>query len=129
MELFDNIPIRILVVDDEPQIGEFIRDFLNEKGYQAFYVDNGEDALRFVKRARLHIALLDIRMSGMDGLELLRQINRIDPKLGAIMVTALKEEEIGKRALKLGAVDYIVKPIDIEYLETSLIIKLSSMLE
>ena len=129
MELFDNIPIRILVVDDEPQIGEFIRDFLNEKGYQAFYVDNGEDALRFVKRARPHIALLDIRMSGMDGLELLRQIHRIDPKLGAIMVTALNEEEIGKRALKLGAVDYIVKPIDIEYLETSLIIKLSSMLE
>jgi len=94
-----------------------------------FYAESGEDALRFIKRARPHMTLLDVRMSGMGGIEALRQMKEIDPKLGVIMVTALHEEEIGREALKLGAVDFITKPIDFDYLETSIMYKLSAMIE
>jgi len=124
-----DIPSRILIVDDEKQIGEFLGDFLSEKGYDVFYAENGEQAINYVKYARPHIILLDVHMAGMDGLEVLTQIKRVDPVAGVIMVTALQEEEIGREALKLGAVDYLTKPIDFEYLETSLLIKLSAMLE
>lgn len=124
-----DIPLRILVVDDERQIGEFLHDFLTEQGYEVFYASNGDDALAFVKRVRPHVVLLDVRMTGMDGLEVLQHIMEIDPKAGVIMVTAMQEEDIGRQALQLGAVDYITKPIDLEYLETSLLVKLSAMLE
>lgn len=125
----EDIPLRVLIVDDEHQIGEFLFEFLTELGYEAFFADNGIDALKFIKRTRPHIVLLDVRMHGMDGLEVLQRIMEIDPNVGVIMVTALQEEDIGRQALNLGAVDYISKPIDLEYLETSLLIKLSSMLE
>jgi len=126
---FESVKPRILIVDDERQIGEFLSEFLLEKGYEVFYADSGEDGINFVKRIRPHIVLLDVRMGGMNGLDALKHFKEIDPRVGVIMVTALHEEEVGREALKLGAVDYITKPIDFEYLETSLVYKLSAMLE
>ena len=125
----EEIKPRILIVDDEPQIGEFLGEYLIEKGYEAFFTDQGEEALEYVKRARPHILLLDVRMAGMDGMEVLRRAREIDPNLGVIMITALQEEELGRKALKLGAADFITKPVDFEYLDTSLLLKLSTMLE
>jgi len=120
---------RVLIVDDERQIGEFLSEFLAEKGFEVFYAASGEEAVQFVKRVRPHLALLDVRMGGMNGIDALRIFKEIDPRLGVIMVTALHEEEVGREALKLGAVDFITKPIDFEYLETSLMYKLSAMVE
>jgi DNA-binding response OmpR family regulator len=120
---------RVLIVDDEPQIGEFLSEFLSEKGYEVFYAESGEEGLTYIKRVRPHLVLLDVRMSGMGGLETLRIAKEIDPRIGVIMVTSLHEEEVGREALKLGAVDYITKPIDFDYLETSLMYKLSAMFE
>jgi len=125
----ESVKPRILVVDDERQIGEFLSEFLTEKGYEVFYAESGEDAIIAVKKVRPHMTLLDVRMVGMNGLEALKILMEIDPMLGVIMVTALHEEEVGRQALKLGAVDYITKPIDFEYLETSLMYKLSAMTE
>lgn len=125
----NDIPLRVLIVDDERQIGEFLYEFLSDQGYEVFYADSGSLALRFVKRARPHIVLLDVRMDGMDGLETLKRILEIDPKAGVIMVTAMQDEDIGRQALKLGAVDFISKPVDFEYLETSLLVKLSSIVD
>lgn len=123
------VRIRVLVVDDERQVGMLLCEFLAANGYEVFYSDNGEDALTFIKRARPHLTLLDVRMFEMDGLEVLRRIRKIDPQVGVIMVTATRDEEVGRMALKLGAADYITKPIDFEYLETSLRIKLSALLD
>lgn len=128
-KLLSDIPVRVLVVDDERQVGEFLCDFLEARGFEVFYTDNGEEAIRIVKRARPHIALLDILMPGMSGLELLARIREIDPRVGNIMITALSEEELGRKSLRLGAVDYIVKPVDVNYLETSLLVKISNLLE
>jgi len=123
-----SIQIRVLIVDDEPEIGEFLNEFLNDQGYEVFYADNGTDALEFVRRARPHIILLDVKMAEMDGLEILKQITQYDSGAGVIMVTASKDENTGRLALKSGAVDYITKPIDFNYLKTSLKLKLSAML-
>ena len=123
------IKVRILIVDDEPRIGEFLDEFLTDQGYEVFFADNGADALVLLKHARPHIVLLDVKMSGMNGLEVLQRIKEIDPSTGVIMVTALQDEETGRQALRLGAVDFISKPIDFEYLETSLLVKVSAMID
>lgn len=126
---FEKIKPRILIVDDERQIGELLSDFLSAKGYEVLYAQSGEDGIAFVKRARPHAVLLDVRMAGMNGLDVLKQLMELDPRLGVIMVTALNEEEIGREALKLGAADFITKPIDFTYLETSLRHKFSVMFD
>jgi len=125
----DEIKPRILIVDDDQKLGEVLSDYLTEKGYEVFYADNGDDALLYVKRTRPHIVLQDVRMSDISGIEVLKHIIEIDPKVGIIMITAHQEDELGREALMAGAIDFITKPIDFEYLDTSLMLKLSAMLE
>ena len=118
---------RILIVDDEPDAVELLREFLVGKNYEVSTAANGEEALRKVKTERPHMILLDVRMPGMNGLEVLRQVRQIDQEVGVIMVTAAAEEATGRQALQLGAVDYITKPVDLMYLERSLWVKLQLM--
>ena len=119
---------RILVVDDEPECVELLREFLTAKGYEVLAASRGEDAIRMVKAHRPHLALLDIRMPQMSGLEVLAHIHQIDREVGVIMVTGENEEEIGRQALALGAFDYVVKPVDLAYLERCVWHKLMTML-
>ncbi len=118
---------RVLVVDDEPQSVELLCEFLRGKNYLVTTATDGQEALQRVKEERPHLILLDVRMPGMDGLEVLRQIREIDREVGVIMVTAVHEEEIGRRALKMGAFDFITKPIDLKYLEDSVWYKITEM--
>lgn len=119
---------RILVVDDEPDSVELLQEFLTVKGYEVVTAFNGEEALRKVKEERPHLILLDVRMPGMNGLDVLRKVREFDQEVGVIMVTAVNEEDTGREALKLGAFDYIVKPLNFEYLERSLWYKVTTML-
>ena len=118
---------RVLVVDDEPVARELLSEFLTAKGYAVLTASNGEEALRKLKEERPHLILLDIRMPKMDGLETLRRVREIDHEVGVIMVTAVNEEETGRQALKLGAFDYITKPMNFQYLERSLWYKITTM--
>jgi DNA-binding response OmpR family regulator len=118
---------RVLVVDDEPSAVELLREFLTARGYEVITASDGPEALRTAKEERPHLVLLDIRMPKMDGLEVLRQLRQIDKEVGVIMVTAENEVEIGRKAMELGAFDYIVKPLDLPYLEQSLWYKLTMM--
>ena len=68
--------------------------------------------------------LLDIRMPGMGGIEVLKRVREFDKDVGIIMVTAVKEEDVGREALKSGADEYITMPIDFDYLETSILVGL-----
>ena len=115
---------RILVVDDEEETCRFLEEFLRPRGYDIFSATTTEEGLRLVKSERPHLVLLDIRMPGRDGLSLLSEIKGIDREIGVIMVTAVREEEIAKEAMRLGADGYITKPIDLEYLETNILVKL-----
>lgn len=118
---------RVLVVDDEPEAVELLQEFLVAKGYNVITAGNGVEAVRKVAEERPHLILLDVRMPKMDGLEALRRIREIDQEVGVIMVTGVNEEEIGRQAMALGAFDYIVKPLDLPYLERSLWYKITMM--
>ncbi|MGH7380270.1 MAG: response regulator, partial [Candidatus Methylomirabilales bacterium] len=111
-----------------PEAVELLVEFLSSKGYEILTATSGEEALRRVKEDRPHLVLLDIRMPKMNGLEVLKRIREIDPEMGIIMVTAVNEEDVGRQALELGAFDYIVKPLDLKYLERSLWYKITTML-
>ena len=118
---------RVLVVDDEPTAVELLQEFLVAKGYDVITAGDGAEAVRKVVEERPHLILLDVRMPKMDGLEALRRIREIDKEVGVIMVTGVTEEEIGRQAMALGAFDYIVKPLDLPYLERSLWYKITMM--
>lgn len=115
---------KILVVDDEKPICNMLKKFLTKKGYKATYVLSGQEAITKVKKERPHIVLLDIRMPGMDGIETLKKIRKMDKKVGIIMITVIKEDATGRECMKLGCADYITKPFDLLYLEKVLTVKL-----
>ena len=119
---------RILVVDDEIAICNLLRKFLDLKGYEVYTASNGKTAIAKVKEIRPHIVLLDIMMPGMDGIETLKEIKRLDPRVGVIMITAIADNELGLRTLELGASDYICKPLDLAYLEDLLAVKIIDLL-
>lgn len=118
---------RVLVVDDDCDVVEILREFLSAKGYEVLTANDGAEALRKVKEERPHLILLDIQMPRMDGLEVLRQLRQIDQEVGVIMITGVNEQEIARKAMELGAFDYIMKPLDLPYLEQSLFYKITTM--
>jgi len=121
---------KILVVDDEPAICNMLKKFLTKKGYKADIALSGEEAVKKVKKDKPHVVLLDIKMPGMDGVEVLKKIKEIDKKIPiVIMVTAVADDELGRICLEMGAVDYITKPLGLDYLENVLIIKLLDIVE
>lgn len=117
-------PGKILVVDDEIEITEFVGEFLKEKGYHVITANDGFTALEKVKSEKPNLVLLDIKMPKMDGLETLKRIREIDLGVGVVMVTVIKDEEIGRRAMELGAFDFINKPIDLTQLENTVMVKM-----
>jgi DNA-binding response OmpR family regulator len=119
--------VRILVVDDEPDFVELIREFVARKGYHPIVAHDGREALQKLKEERPHIVLLDIRMPGMDGLEVLKRIREADREVGVIMLTGVLDRDIGSQSLRDGAFDYLIKPIDLQYLERVLWYKAAAM--
>lgn len=118
---------RVLVVDDDPQTRELLCDFLSVRQYDAIEAATGGEGLRRIREERPHLVLLDINLPDMSGLEVLREARALDPALGVIMVTGVAEEDIGRQAMRTGAFDYIVKPLDLPYLEKSLWYKVTTM--
>jgi len=115
---------KILVVDDEVEVCNALKEFLILKEYAVETALNGPTALRMVEDFNPHIVLLDIIMPGMGGVDVLKRIRNINPKIGIIMTTAVVDEEIAKSTIRLGAYDYITKPIDLNHLETVLMVKM-----
>lgn len=107
---------RILVVDDEKIQREMLRGFLVKQGFQAVETEDGPRALAEFRKEPFHIILSDFRMPGMDGIQLLREIRRIDPEAVVILMTAYGTIETAVAAMKEGAYDYITKPIDLDEL-------------
>lgn len=108
---------RILVVDDELEICEFLNSFFEERFYEVETACSGPEALKKAQEFSPHIVLLDIQMPKMDGLEVLKVLKQNYPKVKVIMVTALETREKIETALRLGADNYITKPLSLEYLE------------
>lgn len=115
---------RILVVDDEVEVCNALKEFLSLREYEVETALDGPTALKMVEDFNPHIVLLDIIMPGMGGLDVLKRIRNINPEIGIIMTTAVVDEEIAKSTIRLGAYDYITKPIDLNHLETVVMVKM-----
>ena len=103
----------ILVVDDDPGLRESFRLILEDE-YEVLDVPDGAQALDIVRSYQVDLVLLDIRLPGMDGLEVLERIKALDEQLDVILVTAIKTVRTAVSAMKLGALDYLTKPFDEE---------------
>jgi len=108
---------RILVVDDEPVVRESIHDWFDMDEYPIEMAASGPEAIERLKEARWDILLTDVKMPGMDGLELQQRAREIDPELTVIIMTAYASVDSAMRAIKEGAYDYVTKPLDPEDLE------------
>lgn len=108
---------KILVVDDEPGIINLLREFLRKKNYEVITASGGAEALQKVETDAPDLIILDVRMPGMSGLEVLKEIMRVKKDISVVMATAVTDEEIGRAALQMGAFDYVIKPFDLEQLE------------
>ncbi|WP_028325579.1 FAD-dependent oxidoreductase [Desulfatirhabdium butyrativorans] len=108
---------RVLVVDDEAIVRDSTRDWLQEEGgFAVDTADSGPAALEMLRQKPYHLMLLDIKMPGMDGVEVLRKAREVLPDLVVIMMTAYATVETAVDALKMGALDYLIKPFDPEAL-------------
>jgi len=104
---------KILVVDDEKAICEILEEFLSLFGHSVTSANSGADAIEVVHRARPDVVFLDIRMPGMSGLDVLKEIKALDSSVRVIMISAFGDEETESMARELGADGYIQKPVDL----------------
>ncbi|HEY9188578.1 MAG TPA: sigma-54 dependent transcriptional regulator [Ignavibacteria bacterium] len=111
-----NKSINILVVDDELSVRDSLFKWFREDGYNVDTAENATEALKKIQESKWDLILLDIKMPGMDGMELQKRIKEIDPGIIIIMITAFASVDTAVQALKVGAYDYVTKPIDPDYL-------------
>ena len=118
---------RILIVDDEPNVCEFLSEYLGYRGFETRISHSGSDALQCLQRDNFDAILLDLIMPGMNGLEVLERIRQLNITIPVIIVTGVKDKKVADDAIKLGAVDFIPKPIDLDRLEQSLIVNIKNL--
>jgi len=120
---------RLLIVDDEEEICDFLRSFFEDRQYLVETGHSGIQAVEKVRSFKPHIVLLDIQMPEMDGMKALKIIKAENPQVKVIMVTAVETQEKIEESMRLGADNYITKPLSLEYLEKDVQEKLSGLLQ
>ena len=110
----------VLIVEDETIMRESLRDWLKDGGYEVETAEEGEEALEKIGKKEFSVAVLDLRLPGKDGLEVLKEATVKDPKIKGIVITAYPSVETAVEAMKIGAVDYIVKPFAPDALEKAI---------
>lgn len=118
---------RILVVDDEVMVCNLLKDFLILKGYEVFTASDGYIAINKVKKLNPHLVLLDIVMPGISGVEVLKEIKKLNSKTGVIMITAVPDQGIITESIDLGAYDYIRKPMDLKHVENVVMLAINNL--
>lgn len=105
----------IMIVDDEAQVRRYVSRALMRVGYQVQECSNGSQVIDSFNQGFSGVVILDIRLGEESGLEVLEKNKQISPNAQVVMLTGMNDENIGKMALSLGAVDYIVKPFELNY--------------
>jgi CheY-like chemotaxis protein len=104
---------RVLVVDDDPGIRETMNDILTLEGFDVTVAPDGASAIALCRREEFDVALLDIRMPGMDGVETLEALKTITPDLRVVMITGFEAGDLARRAMDAGAEAVFHKPLDV----------------
>jgi two-component system response regulator (stage 0 sporulation protein F) len=110
---------KVLVVDDQVGIRVLLVEVFSTEGYETYQASNGKAALQIVREKRPDLVLLDMKIPGMDGLEILKQIREFDPSIKVIMMTAYGELAMIRKATDLGALMHFTKPFDIDELRAA----------
>ncbi len=114
-------PISVLVVDDEEPIRNALKKFLNQQGYDVVTAASGDEALRVLQRQKVSVVLLDVRMPGKSGIDLVPQVLEIEPTVAVLMLTAVNDATTAALCMQRGAMDYLTKPIDLSDLARAIL--------
>jgi two-component system response regulator (stage 0 sporulation protein F) len=107
---------KLLIVDDQNGIRMLLSEVFSNEGYQTFQAYNGNSAIEIVKQDVPDLVLLDMKIPGMDGVEILKHIKKINPDIKVIMMTAYGELDMLREAVESGALMHFTKPFDIDAL-------------
>src|SRR5438552_9199451 len=102
--------LRVLFVDDEKHLQEFMRSELPRLGHEVTVCADGREAFKVLEKSKFDAAILDLRMPGLSGIDVLTHLKEISPDTEAIIMTGHATQETAIEALRLGAVDYVTKP-------------------
>jgi len=108
--------LKVLMVDDEVVFCENMTKLLNTRGYQAKAVNEGEEAIRVLKKEAYDVVVLDLKMPGMNGIDILKKLNELNVSSQVIMLTGHGGVDTAMEAIKLGAYDYLPKPCEVDEL-------------
>ncbi|MBI5492192.1 MAG: sigma-54-dependent Fis family transcriptional regulator [Deltaproteobacteria bacterium] len=111
---------KIIIVDDEKDMRDFLEIMLGKEGYDAEGIDGAKDALDFCRNNRVDLVITDVRMPGMGGVEFLKALKDHDPEALVVMITAYASVETAIEAMKAGAADYILKPFNNDAIRLSI---------
>lgn len=112
----ENLSKRILVVDDDQGILDSFEVLLGDR-YDLVKAENGYEALRILEANPPHLMFLDIKMPGLDGIDILKRLQEDQKKVGVVVITATDQEKTEEEAKSLGVIDFLKKPLDIFEIE------------
>jgi CheY-like chemotaxis protein len=116
----------VLVVDDESEVRQVLEEFLTGRGYDVLLAESGTAALAALATHTPDLVLLDVAMPDMDGVETLGRVVALGTQVPVILVTANADIGITSKLLAMGAVDYVPKPFDLEYLDQAVSIQVAA---
>ncbi|NOU63282.1 response regulator [Paenibacillus sp. LMG 31461] len=117
---------KVLVVDDQNGIRVLLMEVFSNEGYDTYQASNGKLALEIVRNVSPDLILLDMKIPGMDGLDILKHVKEIDVSIKVIMMTAYGELDMIKEATDLGAIMHFTKPFDIDELRLAVNMQLNN---
>ncbi len=114
-------PIGLLVVDDEEPIRNALKKFLAQQGYDVTTAASADEALKVIQRQKISCMLLDVRMPGRSGIDLVPQVMELEPTMAILMLTAVNDATTAALCMQRGAMDYLTKPIDLSDLARAIL--------
>ncbi len=109
--------LKLLIVDDELDALEGVRFFFEARGVEVLTAQGGHEALALIKACHPQVIMLDIKMKGMSGMEILQKAKALDPSVAVVMITGLSEDGLEETCRALGAMAFLAKPVRVEELE------------